>query len=279
MKHFVKATALAAAATVALMASSASAAVIYYIGGFSNNFYKYDTVAATETFIGLVGLNADSVGLSFASSGALYAFERSSQSLYTINTSSGATTLIGNAGIAAEDFTLNLAGTLGYATSGNSLYSINLATGASTLIGSAGGLSTTLDGLTTAPVAVTVAGNNYAAGTVFGIDTRTVYVVNVTTGALTSIGSTNGADETFDFGGGTLYGHNDDGFLYTINLATLAGTQLAATTPQLVFGMAVAPGAVQGAVPEPGTWMMMIAGFGIAGFSLRARRRRTPALV
>ena len=28
------------------------------------------------------------------------------------------------------------------------------------------------------------------------------------------------------------------------------------------------------AVPEPGTWMMMLAGFGAAGFALRRSRRR-----
>ena len=254
-------------------AAPVAAEVIYYQQGFSNNLYRYDTVSATETLVGDMGLNADSVGLAFSGSGTLYAFERSSQSLYTVNTATGATTLVGVSGIEAEDFTVSLSGNTGYASASGGLYSIDLLTGAATLIG--GGLI--FDGLTTARTAGTMAGNPYLAGSIFAVDTGNLYSVDVLTGVGTLLGSTNGADETLDFGAsGILYGHGDDGFLYTIDQTTLAGTQLAATTPNLVFGMAVLP--ALGAVPEPATWAMLVLGFGALGAGLRSKRKVRVAL-
>ena len=35
---------------------------------------------------------------------------------------------------------------------------------------------------------------------------------------------------------------------------------------------------ISAAVPEPATWAMMIAGFGLAGLGLRRNRRRTAAI-
>ncbi len=264
LKSYLKAG--VAAAMLVGGASAANAVEIYYQAGFSNNLWLYDTATATETLVGSLGLNADSTGLAFSSSGTLYAHERASSSLYTVNTTTGAATLVGSTGLDAEDLTI--VGSTGYITSNGGLYSVNLTTGAATLIGS----TQTMDGLTTAGQGVTILGNPYAAASVFGVDSGNIYAVDLGTGNATLLGSSNGADETFDFGpGGVLYGHGDDGFLYTIDLATLNGTQLAATTPNLVFGMAVRPGP---AIPEPATWAMMIAGFGFAGAALRIRRTK-----
>ena len=44
-----------------------------------------------------------------------------------------------------------------------------------------------------------------------------------------------------------------------------------------IFGFKGVGGTPLGAVPESSTWMMMIAGFGIAGMSLRSRRRKSIA--
>lgn len=254
-----------------LASSGAQAAEIFYQGGFSNNLYKYDTATNVETLVGVMGLSADSTGMAFSSSGTLYAFDRGSTSLYTVNTTTGATTLIGNSGIAAEDLTIALDGSRGYVTANGNLYSLNLLTGAATVIGA----TSVQDGLTTARNAVTVNGNNYAAGQVFGVDSRSMYAINTATGAATFIGGINGADETFDFGSdNVLYGHDDNGHLTTTNLATLVSTNIFTTTPQLVFGMAVRPGAVQPGVPEPATWAMLILGFGLIGGSMRVRRAR-----
>lgn len=251
----------------ALVASAAQADVIYYQEGFSNNLWQFDTTSSTETLIGSLGLNSDSTGLAFGPGGTLYAHERVSASLYTVNTATAATTLVGVTGIDAEDFTVALDGSVGYATSNGGLYSINLATGAATLLGSPG----TLDGLTTAPVAVNVNGTPYAAGSIFGIDSRSFFYVDIAAATFTFLGSLSGADETLDFGAdGTLYGHGDDGALYTNPLNPLSSVFLANTTPGLVFGMAVAPGDGP-AVPEPATWMMLIAGFGLVGFAVRRR--------
>lgn len=259
-------TAIAGALVVC---APAQASTIYYQAGFSNNLYKFDTVTAAETLVGSLGLSADSTGMAFSRSGTLYLHERSSSSLYTVNTTTGATTLVGATGIGAEDFTVSLDGTTGYATANGQLYSINLTTGAATALGSIG---TTLDGLTTAPVAVTINGINYAAGSIFGVDSRNIYAVNVTVPGVTFIGNNNGADETFDFGSdGTLFGHGDNGNFYKFSLDPLSSTILGATSPTLVFGMAVAPDA-RGGVPEPAAWALMLAGFGLVGGALRQRK-------
>jgi hypothetical protein len=264
LKSYLKAG--VAAAVLVGSASSANAVEIFYQQGFSNNLYRYDTATATETLVGSMGLNADSTGLAFSSAGGLYAYERASQSLYTVNTTTGAATLVGATGVDAEDLTI--VGSTGYISSGRGLFSVNLTTGAATLIGG----NASMDGLTTSSTAINFFGSPYAAGSIFGVDSGTIFAIDLATGNATSIGTSNGADETFDFGpGGVLYGHGDDGFLYTINLANGAETVLTATTPGLVFGMAVRPGP---AVPEPATWAMMIAGFGFAGASLRMRRTK-----
>ena len=44
-----------------------------------------------------------------------------------------------------------------------------------------------------------------------------------------------------------------------------------------ITGITTQPPGIGGAVPEASTWMMMIAGFGIAGMSLRGRRRNAVA--
>lgn len=260
------------AAAAMLLSSTANATTLFYQGGFSNDLYSFDTDSATETLVGDLGLGADSLGMAFGLGSILYAFERASQSLYTIDTGTAASTLVGNAGINAEDFTISGDGSIGYATDNSNLYSIDLGTGASTLIGATG---LTLDGLTTAQSAVTIAGDMFAAGSVFGADGSSLYSVDVGTGALTLLGSTGVTSEALTFdSNGTLFSHGNDGFLYTIDLTTLAGTQIGATASNLVFGMAAQPDAM-GAVPEPATWAFMILGFGAIGGAMRRQRKAT----
>ncbi|MEL6874164.1 MAG: PEPxxWA-CTERM sorting domain-containing protein [Pseudomonadota bacterium] len=259
-----------ASAAAMLLSSTANATVLFYQGGFSNDLYSFDTNTSSEALVGDLGLSSDSVGMAFGLGSVLYLFERASQSLYTVDTGTAATTLVGNAGIGAEDFTIAADGSVGYATASGNLYSIDLGTGASSLIGAT---STTLDGLTTSASAVTIGGTMFAAGSVFGVDSGEIFSVDVMTGALTSLGTTNGADETLAFGSdGTLYGHGDDGFLYTIDLMTLTGTQIGATASNFVFGMAAQQN-LRGAVPEPATWAFMILGFGAIGGAMRRQRK------
>lgn len=62
-----------------------------------------------------------------------------------------------------------------------------------------------------------------------------------------------------------------------------AGSRSAAESPQLINGNNGSTGTLGGtitiaqAIPEPGTWAMMLVGFGAVGFALR--RKRKPALI
>lgn len=248
------------------MTPSAQAVQIYYQEGFSPHIYIFDTVAGTNTLLGATGGPTDSFGLAFAPGGALYAHDRGTASLYTLNTTTGAATLVGSSGLGAEDFTFNLTGSTGYVTSDDNLYAIDPATGAATLLGA---LGTTMDGLATAPVALTVNGTNYAAGAVFGIDSGALYAIDVVTQAATFIGTVD-ADETIDFGpDGMLYGHVGNTF-YAIDPATLTGTALGTSGNVVsVFGMAIQPEVQR--VADGGQALLLA---GLAWFGLHLVRRR-----
>lgn len=59
---------------------------------------------------------------------------------------------------------------------------------------------------------------------------------------------------------------------FTLNILGTPGTSSGS------FGGSVAFTAAAAAVPEPGTWAMMLVGFGAIGFSMRRRRRHTAHL-
>ena len=63
----------------------------------------------------------------------------------------------------------------------------------------------------------------------------------------------------------------DGSWELTVNLATYAAVHEAAQTVDHRFRLAVAE------VPEPGSWAMLIAGFGLVGAAARYRRRLRPA--
>jgi hypothetical protein len=67
----------------------------------------------------------------------------------------------------------------------------------------------------------------------------------------------------------------DHGLNLAYNLGTLKSGESISLTYAYVFGDNI--DVVGGGVPESSTWMMMIAGFGIAGMSLRGRRRNSIA--
>lgn len=256
-----------------LLSATTNASVIFYQEGFSNDLYSFDTDTNTETLVGDLGLNEDSTGMAFGPNGELYMYERSSQSLYSVNTNTAATTLIGFSGISAEDFTVSADGSEGFATAGGSLYSIDLVTGASTLIGALSGNTT--DGLTTSASAVTIAGDMFAAGSVFGIDGTSLFSIDVLTGVTTLLGATSVSSEALSFDStGTLFTHGNDGFLYTIDLSSLAGTQIGATSPSLVFGMAVQQDVVT-SVSAPANLFVMTLVFGAIATTMRRQRKVT----
>lgn len=85
-------------------------------------------------------------------------------------------------------------------------------------------------------------------------------------GTLTTVGALGfnlGSRTSFDILDGDAFAFNGS-TLYRVNLATGALTSLGKTENAL-FGIAIA------AVPEPASWLMMIAGFGAVGFSMRRR--------
>ena len=80
----------------------------------------------------------------------------------------------------------------------------------------------------------------------------------------------------FHFGNGAGLGGNATAF-YKINagttgLASLLLTINKGSSGAVLYRTGVAPGPGGGAVPEPATWAMMIAGFGLVGAGMRRRR-------
>lgn len=248
-----------------------NAAILYYQEGFTDRLSRFDTTTATNTFVGNMGGQGDSWGFAFnPTTGDLYGLHRASTNLYRINTSTAALTLVGTTGISAEDLTFDLAGTTLYASFSNQLFAINPLSGSAV---SVGGISTTLDALTTAPVPVTVQGFGVvAAGTIFGVDTGSLYIVNLAGPSLSLVGSVP-ADEAMDFdANGSLIGHNDAALFSRINLSNLSSVGLGNSSSSLVFALAVQPTAQ--AVPEPASMSIVLAGL-IGGGMLGCRRRKT----
>lgn len=80
----------------------------------------------------------------------------------------------------------------------------------------------------------------------------------------------------FDISGSTGAGffNLNDGF-YSVNLTTGLATRIGTVGAGSLIGLSVAPA---GAVPEPGTWALLLVGFAAIGTALRRRRILRPAL-
>lgn len=105
------------------------------------------------------------------------------------------------------------------------------------------------------------------------------YVNTNTTGGLFGpLGVTFGTGDLvgFDISGTTNAGffNLNDGF-FSVNLTTGAATRIGTIGAGSLIGLSLAPAA---AVPEPGTWAMMLLGFGAVGATLRRRRSATARL-
>lgn len=122
---------------------------------------------------------------------------------------------------------------------------------------------------------VTANGYVHGTGDQFAISTsRDALVTQANNaGTLNTVGSLGipvGPRSSFDIGfDGVGYLADTDNF-YTVNLTTGQATFVGKTARSL-FGIT----AVQGAVPEPATWMMMLLGFGAIGFSIRRKKQST----
>ena len=120
--------------------------------------------------------------------------------------------------------------------------------------------------------------NNFNPGagtTLFGIDAFTDSLVrstNANAGTYASVGLLGillGSTDAlgFDISGSTgagFFSVND--IFYSVNLATGGSTSIGRIGTQGITGITIA------AVPEPGTWAMMLIGFGAIGVAVRRRR-------
>jgi hypothetical protein len=139
--------------------------------------------------------------------------------------------------------------------------------------GSGSGVITTND--------VTIASRGFTAQTITGI-TGTFNGSNIT-----GLGSLTGANNLYYLTGPSFVDGSGLGFI------TAAGTsvnlffqdsqrsfRINTTGPFTSSLVSASSSAVTAAVPEPGTWLMMLAGFGFIGMGLRyGRSRRLPAKV
>ncbi|WP_375427114.1 DUF4394 domain-containing protein [uncultured Sphingomonas sp.] len=250
-------------------ASSGQAATIFGVDGL-NNLVTFDS-AAPSTFTSSVRITgiADSVqGIDFRPlNGVLYALG-GDRVIYTINTANGAATALGGP-LAIEGtlfgFDFNpVADAIRIVSNTNQNYRASPNTGA--LLGT--DTNVFYSGSMQDP---DITANAYVSGstTQFAIDTAADTLVNQANnlGTLTTVGSLGvdvGPRTSFDIVGPDAFVFNNR-TLYRADLETGGLTSLGRTTDDL-FGIAIG---LQGAVPEPASWAMMIIGFGAVGTALR----------
>ena len=136
----------------------------------------------------------------------------------------------------------------------------------------------TLDGSANADLIGSAYTNNFNPGagtTLFGIDAFSdalVRATNANLGTYTSVGLLGILLGSSDALGFDISGTTGAGFFsvnnnfYSVNLATGGSTLIGALGTQGITGITIA------AVPEPGTWAMMLIGFGAIGMAVRRRR-------
>jgi hypothetical protein len=301
LKRFVLGAALSLAATPAL-----SASILY--GSDNISTYTLSTTTGVATLLGsngLSGFDADGYGSILrdltASSTTLYGAQWNvdvngiTGAVATVDTATGAVTnSVALTGLLETGFSrglysiaYDLATNTLYGNTARRIYKIDPTTGAATFVGN----------ITTG--SIIGLGIEGSTGNLYSItqvtDTQNVITTTMRTlskvdgSELSSVILANqcGCDIAFDpltnqgFIAANFYDANNN-FLYagldlldaTRTSTTFVG-QHGAGAPSGMPGLAFL--GVAGAVPEPATWTMMIAGFGAAGFALR-RTKRTAAL-
>lgn len=260
--------ALAAAA----LGTGAQAATVFGVDG-ANNLVRFDsaTPATITSSMLITGTTASFLALDFRdSNGLLYGLGDNRQ-LYTINVFTGAATAIGSPlAITGSNFGFDFntaIDALRIVSNNDNNYVVNPDTGVVTTTATPVAYGA---GDVNAAVNPVVTGNGYLHGTAtqYAIDTNADFLVMQANnaGTLTSVGSlgvTVNPGASFDIGfDGIGYLQNGRNF-YTVNLQTGAAT-LVGRTPDALVGLAV-----QAPVPEPGTWALLILGFGLLGRAMR----------
>jgi PEP-CTERM motif len=242
-----------------------------YTGAPTSNLYIIDQTTGAATLVGATGQN---IGDMTNIGGSLVGIDLTGNSLWTLSATtgaaSGAVAISGTRGvitsIAYDPVSKFLYGNTTGAFSGSDiLYRIDTSTGVATTIGS---------------LAVSnIFGLGFGQdGSLFGSAGGSLYSLNTLTAATGLIGSSSGGS-LFDLAtrpeDNVLFASPGTNSLLTLNKTTGASTTVGPFGSTLnIAGLAF----VGGAVPEPTTWGMMIAGFGIVGATMR-RKRRILALV
>lgn len=257
----------------ATMTGAAHAATVFAVDE-NNNLVTFASVnpGTLNSSVKITGTTATFLALDFRdSNGQLYGLGDDLR-LYTINTNTAVATAVGGPlAITGSNFGFDFntaIDALRIVSNNDSNYVVNPNTGVLTLTATpvafgAGDVNAGMD--------ATVTGNAYVHGTAtqYAIDTTTDFLVTQANnaGTLTSVGSLGvavGPRTAFDIDfDGTGYVMDANRF-YTVNLRTGQAT-LVGTSQRALFGIAIQ------AVPEPGTWAMMILGFGLVGGAMRRR--------
>lgn len=272
-------TIMGAAIACSILASAPAWAVTVYGIDLSGRLVTFDsatpaTILSTTSISGAIG--SAILGIDFRpATGQLYALGGNSQ-MYTINTATGAATAVGGpiAGLSGSNFGFDFNPTVDrirlVSDTGQNLR-LNPLTGG---IAATDTAYTYAGGATPSITAVGYT-NSFAGAT-----TTTLFGIDYALDTLALIGSPNGgvittvgglgfdvdADASFDItADGRAFLSSGTSF-YSVNLATGAATLVGRNDGLRNI-------AISGAVPEPVTWGMMIAGFGMIGGSLRYRRR------
>ena len=265
MKHMIVTICVVTATAVMMTAAARPSLADTYAYSVQSdgddNLYRINLNTGAATKIGPVG-HVDLEGLSFQpGTGILFgAVNHISEVLVTINLSTGATTTVGSLFPGQGDSVMDLGlaftndGSLWMATDlPGDFYSVNPATGMATKVGPQGQMVNGLD--------------CSAGGTVYGLGgdwADNLVTINTATGAATSVGpllTVSLVDGGIAFGpGGTLWGIEDGGTIFTINPST--GNATVVTTTLSGFESL--------AIPEPASLFLLALG----GIALMRRRQK-----
>jgi hypothetical protein len=115
------------------------------------------------------------------------------------------------------------------------------------------------------------------AGSQFEDPSSAAYQGTVTSDWQVSLGSQTFTTNVASYAGQGFTGWMAQSFTYTATSTSEVLSFLAQGTPNGVPPTALLDGVSLTAVPEPSTWAMMLAGFGVFGFAAYRRRRRVAA--